>query len=115
MATPIFPKYLNQGSKGGAVNMLGALLKAAGLDQARGRKRVPRIVLDGEYTRDGAIAAAVRRFQRRVGFKGKDVDGNFGPMTRRLFLEHYNINVDTLTIEMFAAPTTAVSPEETAT
>ena len=103
--TKLFPQYLDQGSKGGAVNMLGLLMKATG-HEVRSRE----IEFDGDYTPGGAIAAAVMEFQAMSGFKGADIDGNFGPATRAKFKERCGIDVDTLTLELFTRPTKAVGP-----
>ncbi len=98
----IFPPYLDQGSTGAAVNFLGLILKVFGVCGS------DRIVLDGDYTPGGAIAEAVKEFQRELGLTGADVDGNFGPATRAALRE---IDVDTLTTEMFAMPTVGKEPE----
>lgn len=104
--TPLFPRYLNQGSKGGAVNMLGLLLIAAGFQDIDHP-----IVLDGDYAMNGAIARAVRNLQRELDFTGDAVDGNFGPETRDAVLRKGDIDINALTLEMFTEPTVAVGPE----
>jgi len=102
MSDKLFPNYLNQGSKGPAVNVLGLLMVAAGYG------KLGDIVLDGDYTPDGKISKAVKRFQEDYSLK--DVDGNFGPETRKEFYNQTGIDVDALTVDMFTGETVAASP-----
>ena len=106
MSTKLFPPYLDQGSKGPAVNFLAWLLRNFfEVENAQG------IAYDGDYTRDGEIAKGVRELQRRLGLTGDDVDGNFGPKTRTLMKDAFCIDVDELTNDMFQDETIAVGPK----
>ena len=103
-AKKVFPPYLDQGSKGPAVNVLALLMIAWGCGN-----RVA-IVLDGDYTPGGEIVKAVMEFQEHVGFKGADVDGNFGPKTRAKYLEDMGIDPDSFTTDMFTGEGLYVGP-----
>lgn len=96
--TPLFPPFLNQGSTGPAVNLLGLLLIVT-------ENQVEPIVLDGQYPEGGAIAKAVKKFQIDAGFTGEDVDSNFGPKTRLEFWKRYGANVDDLDTSTFVGET----------
>lgn len=102
--TKLFPPYLDQGSKGPAVNVLGLLMIAAGYGE------LGDIVLDGNYTPGGRIARAVTAFQNNEGLTPQD--GNFGPDSRKAFRRKFGIDVDVLTTEMFAGETIAVGPNK---
>jgi peptidoglycan hydrolase-like protein with peptidoglycan-binding domain len=97
----LFPLYLDQGSKGPAVNILAIALIVAGYDP------LGEIIFDGNYVRGGKIAEAVKRFQWKVSITA---DGNFGPVTRRAFAEHHHFNANQLTDAMFAGETVAANP-----
>lgn len=105
VSAKLFPPYLNQGSQGTPVNLLAGWMKSRGYDPA------DKIIFDGDYTRGGAIAAAVMAFQTDVGFKGEDVDGNFGPKTRAKWKDLTGIDVDALTVDMFAVPAVVARSE----
>lgn len=99
MADMLFPPYLNQGSKGPAVAALQLILKAI-LDFEN------EIVVDGEY---GYVTArSVRRLQDELGV---EQDGNFGPQTRAMLLDDYQIDVNVIPANIFVGETTAVTPE----
>lgn len=66
------------------------------------------IIADGEYGEE--TAKGIRLFQGAVGFNGADVDGHFGPETRKAFLEWHRINVDEIPADAFAGETMAVIP-----
>lgn len=83
---PLFPPYLNAGSKGTTVDVFQSILCSIGYNNG--------IVRDGEYgpvTTDG-----VADLQVSFGFEDEDVDGNFGPKTRAALKEHWGINVDAI-------------------
>ena len=63
---------LKKGSKGAAVKKLQQQLNSMGLN--------PRLVTDGDF--GAKTHAAVVAAQKRLGFKGGDVDGVVGPKTR---------------------------------
>ena len=100
----LFPKYLNQGSKGPAVNVLGLLMIVSGWDKEH------KIVLNGNYAPTGAIAAAVRNFQDDWGVD--ETDGDFGPETRAAFKHDTGFDVDTLMADMFAGEGQYVGPDD---
>ena len=81
----LFPPFLNAGSYGDAVTVLQILL----------------IVIDPEChglevtgIHAGWSVKAVKRLQIRLGFTGKDVNGNFGPGTRAALKEELGMDVD---------------------
>lgn len=86
-----FPEYLDKGSRGRAVVLLQLMLQFAGLN--------PKIVADGEYGEQTALA--VRELQLNLGFTDVDVDGNFGPMTRRALREQRGIDINSITSDAF--------------
>ena len=84
MAKMLFPPFLQQGSKGAAVDVLHIILCALGFGVD--------IQRDGDY---GELTMrAVRGLQIHLGFRGDDVDGNFGPETRAKLKEKMGIDVD---------------------
>jgi hypothetical protein len=98
----IFPgEYLNEGSDGSGAFVLQLLLKAGGY--------APEVNLTGVY-RD-KTREAVKRLQRDFGFEGEDVDGHFGPNTRKAYFEKTGINVNALRKSSFTGMTRAVVPE----
>ncbi|MES2203480.1 MAG: hypothetical protein V4474_04115 [Patescibacteria group bacterium] len=101
----LFDRDLRQGSTGAAVNVLALLMIAAwyGNDEKK-------IVLDGEYTPDGAIAAAVKGFQASEDLpQTGDFDAQTRERFRQEFLDDEDIDIDTFTVEMFSAPTVYAS------
>ena len=80
----LYPPYLNKGSHGLAVRHLQTLLCALGFFP-----ETP--TLDGRQ--EGATTEAIKCLQRRLGFTGEDVDGNFGPGTRSAFFASYKLDV----------------------
>lgn len=85
------PPFLEMGASGPGVKTLQILLLLEGF---RGPKSSP-LVADGDFgsvTRDG-----VRWLQRhRLGFKGRDVDGEFGPGTRAAYEGLTGFDVNTI-------------------
>ena len=79
----LFPPYLDQGSKGTAVDVLHCILCVLGFGE--------RIVRDGEYGEE--TKAAVKELQVSMEFEGEDIDGNFGPKTREELDNYYDIDV----------------------
>jgi len=67
------------------------------------------IVLDGEYTPGGAIAAAVANFQQGCDLP---VTGDFDAETRARFEREFGIDLGVLAADMFSAPTAAVGPTQ---
>lgn len=92
-----FPEYLNQGSKGPAVALLQIILLALNCNS--------RIIPDGDYTVNGETARGVAELQRRMCFKVSDMDGNFGPKTRKAFHEKYGWDVNSLPKNIFQGET----------
>lgn len=84
-----------QGCKGGVVNLLGTWLKIAQIGPSDD------IILDGDYTRGGKIAACVKAFQELYGLPQT---GNFDAPTRAVFGREYGLNFDTIEWEMFQPP-----------
>ncbi len=80
----LFPPYLIQGSEGTAVAFLQGILQAQGFAPAD-------MVRDGVYS--DTTAEAVKKLQQSCGLKGEDLDGQFGPITRRALDEAYCIDV----------------------
>ena len=103
MTKKLFPEYLNQGSSGGAVYMLEIILIAMGF--------APGTFPTGRYT--DSTAEAVKRLQESLGFTGTDIDGNFGPATRKALREKTGLHVNDIPIEALTAETLAVIPLET--
>ena len=99
-----FPEYLNKGSKGPAVTLLQLLLKA-------GHYNALNIQVDGDYGDETAVG--VKRLQEALGFDGKEIDGHFGPATRKRYADGIvKINVNALAADVFEGDTDAVFPEE---
>jgi peptidoglycan hydrolase-like protein with peptidoglycan-binding domain len=96
----MFQKYLDMGSKGPAVVVLQLLLKAAGYNSSA-------IVPDGDYGEQ--TAAGVRELQKHHGI---EVDGHFGPDTRKALMDFTTVNVNDLDAELFIGETLAVGPDE---
>ena len=78
---PLFPPYLDPGSRGDAVHFMQQLLSGMGYQTPHGLHR-------------GDSVTAVKRLQIDLGFAGDDVDGGFGPSTRERFKERTGIDVD---------------------
>jgi hypothetical protein len=89
----LFPPFLDKGSKDepsislGPVRFLQLLLISYECTR-------PSLTPDGEYGDE--TAEAVQVLQRRLGFKGVEVDGNFGPGTREALRVELNMNVRVL-------------------
>ena len=66
------------------------------------------IIPNGDYGEE--TAKGVRLFQRAAEFKDADIDGHFGPETRRAFLEWHRIDVDEIPADAFEGETMAVIP-----
>ena len=101
----LFPSNrMGLGSRGPGVLLLQLALKARGSDRGRS------IELNGEY--DEATRTAVRKLQKALGFfNASDLDGRFGPNTRRHFAEQFGIDVEALTTEMFQGETLCLDPD----
>jgi len=56
--------------------------------------------LTGIY--DEATVAAVKLLQARLGFKGEDVDGDFGQSTREALARKFGIDVQALTFDLMS-------------
>lgn len=80
----LFPPYLNAGSTGTAVAHLQGVICSMDFGEA--------IARDGEYGK--VTVAAVKGLQTVLALGGTDVDGNFGPVTRKALKDEYVINVD---------------------
>ncbi len=101
----IFPPYLDRGSHGAAVVVLQLILLSISV---KNRPLSRRVTL-GEYDVD--TADDVRVLQAQLGFRGSDVDGNFGPGTRAALKAQMGIDVDAMTTELFVGATYYRSPE----
>lgn len=88
----LFPPMMNQGSSGTAVAVLQILL--LGLAVKSDEIEVGGLVADGEY--GSQTAKAVMTLQTFLGFAGEDVDGNFGPKTRKRLKEQLGIDIDSI-------------------
>jgi len=89
MTRMLFPPYLNVGSKGAAVDWLHTLLFALGIGAIVGIER--------DNTYGPKTVEAVRCLQARLGFIAvSDIDGDFGPMTRKALKEQMGIDVDAI-------------------
>ena|GEM_PF-1578754 len=99
----LFPEWLNVGSEGAAVAALKLLLW--GTVCFRG---IPFQMEGDKY--DGGLAETVKGLQRLLGFKGDDVDGNFGKATRKKFFEVYGVDINA--IKGHGALTRAVYPNQ---
>lgn len=87
--THLLPPYLDFGSEGPAVLVIQVWLRGV-LGHLGKILRVP---INGLY--DELTAEAVQVLQReRLGFTGKDIDGNFGPKTRKAIKEDIGIDFD---------------------
>ncbi len=93
---PFFPKFLNKGSDGPAVMMLQSWLLLLGFVEVQ---------MDGYY--GDVTAAAVSGLQHNMGV---EVDGNFGPDTRKAFLKWHRIDVDAIPASKMAGKTNGVGP-----
>lgn len=91
----LFPRYMNsvdqhnQRSTGIGVTVLQIFLTGfrAGLPRGYGGT-TPRLRVTGIY--DDQTVELVMRLQRKLGFRGGDVDGNFGPETRAAVKARYD-------------------------
>lgn len=92
--------YLNKGSSGGAVRWLQSALKLGGYNYS--------IDVDGIYGDQTALG--VQTLQRALGFKGGDLDGNFGPQTRQALKDQRMIDVEALYVDELTEETIAVGP-----
>lgn len=83
----LFPPNLDKGSNGDAVLVLQMLLNMIDPEFP--------VELTGRHS--GRSVEAVRRLQQnRLGFKGDDVDGNFGPGTRLAMKRVFSLDVDAI-------------------
>ncbi len=87
----LFPKFLDVGSYGAAVNALHLILCMLGFGEESDNYKIER---DGEYGM--ATVKAVKLLQAFLGFKGDEIDGNFGPKTRYMLFEKYKIDIDVM-------------------
>ncbi len=85
---PLFPQYLNQGSKGGAATLLQLLLQSKFPDAG--------VLADGDYGQK--TADAVKRLQAELNV---EQDGNFGPQTRAKWKENGGPDIDGITVAKF--------------
>lgn len=92
MEVSFFPPMMNQGSSGAAVAVLQVLL--LGMAVKNDEIEVSELVPDGEYGKE--TARAVMTLQTFLGFAGEDVDGNFGPKTRKRLDEQLGIDVNSI-------------------
>ncbi len=103
MSHPLFPQYLDPGSKGAAVRWVQGLMQTFGY-------QIDEEELQAE-TYGPSTVDAVQKFQvDRLDFEGPDADGKFGPGTRRRTSKPLGIDVNKIT----AAPgevTLAMYPE----
>lgn len=79
-----FPVYMEPGSQGPGVNVLGRFLVRSGYGRGG-------IILDGEFTPNGAIEAALRTWQRENGLTP---DGGWGPASRQLAAEKQDFDFE---------------------
>lgn len=96
----LFPPYLDQGSSGAAVVALQLILMGLFPGQQ---------FVTGEY--DEQTTINVVALQTRLGFEGEDIDGNFGPGTRRRLKEQMGIDVDEIDAEAIPSLTRYRSSE----
>lgn len=96
----LFPPYLDQGSTGPAVTALQLILVGMFPEQQ---------FITGEYDEQTTVNVTV--LQIRLGFEGADIDGNFGPGTRRRLKEQMGIDVDEIDVTLFAGATNYKSPD----
>lgn len=80
----LFPKYLDEGSRGSAVVAMQQMLCSIGIN----------CTITGEHTGDSVLAVQI--LQRRLKFTGDAADCNFGPATRAALLEKYGINMNAI-------------------
>ena len=79
------PRFMQKGSEGPHVTLLHIFLSGAGLGY-------PPLNMDGGY---GDITIErVQILQKRVGFKGEDLDGRFGPATRQALKDKCHFDFD---------------------
>ena len=96
----LFPPYLNRGSSGAAVTALQLIL----MGMFPGQQFVT-----GEY--DEQTTLNVIALQTRLGFDGSDIDGNFGPGTRKRLMEKMGIDVDEIDADDIPGATHYHSPD----
>ena len=82
----LFPPYLDVGSCGTHVDVLHAILCCRGYGEG--------IERDGDY--GDMTVTAVKELQEDLGFEGDDLDGNFGPKTRRALKKYRGLDVDAI-------------------
>ncbi|HBU27765.1 TPA: hypothetical protein DEB00_01455 [Candidatus Uhrbacteria bacterium] len=88
MSNRLFPPYLNAGSFGDAVWVMQMILNGL-----VGSRRT--VEVNGRH--EGESVKAVMRLQREIlGLAESEVDGNFGPGTRKALRERFGIDVDVI-------------------
>ncbi len=95
----LYPKYL-AGGHGPAQWGLQMFLLGAGFNKPYSQDGVHQIErylkADGDYGQ--TTCAAVRWLQRQLGFKGRDVDGKFGPGTRRRVRQEFGFDFNKIPV-----------------
>lgn len=97
----LFPPYLNASSHGTAVAFLQQLL--SGL--------FPDLNMEITGIHNQASVEVVKHLQRELGFTGEDVDGNFGPGTRKAFHQKYAIDINRIPVGPAKSATRWFSPQ----
>ena len=94
----LYPEWLNADSKGAAVRDLQQRLNkwadTLGLSSAPPGNILFPLVVNGEYT--SVVTVAVAMVQAELGFRGDDIDGNFGQGTRARVKERFGIDINAI-------------------
>jgi peptidoglycan hydrolase-like protein with peptidoglycan-binding domain len=85
-----FPPYMGKGSNGPDVLLVQVAIKTAAARHSACQGLIP----DGDFGEQTELA--VKWLQDDLGFTGDDVDGCFGPNTRRRFAAKYGTNFDAI-------------------